>query len=169
MVGVAIVLVGVLTLTSAGLLRNQTIGGVPLWQVIDSLPSVATAVVPRQPMAFTGDHPINKLPARSQTLILADNSRLFYLHRPFFYSSAFDANLLGQLLRDHPGDPPAVTHALAQRGFTHVWIHGPELARLAGSYGFDESVTPEALAGLIRTGWRPVTPVEQGIGLYQLP
>lgn len=179
--GVCVILVATLVLVSAGLLRQQVIGQLPLWQVIDTLPLREEALDRSFDRAIVGDHPINKLPATSRTLLIADNSRLFYIHRQFVYHSAFDQSTLGDLIRQHPGDPMAVTQSLKAAGITHVWLHGPELNRLMGSYGFDKDVNPVTLQTLINTGWRPVAyrgrqqamqasqPLVAQVELYELP
>lgn len=178
--GLSVLMAGVLVMTSVGLLRQQVIGQLPLWQVVDGLPSQQQSLDPKFDSAIVGDHPINKLSAWSKTLLIADNSRLFYIQRPMVYHSAFDASMLGDLIRQHPSDPAAVTRELKAQGITHVWLHGPELGRLMTTYGFDAAITPESLTALIQTGWRVVPfagqqnsrgnePLVAKVVLYALP
>jgi 4-amino-4-deoxy-L-arabinose transferase-like glycosyltransferase len=119
------------------------------------------------------DHPVNKLPADSRTLLVADNSGLLYLRRPFVYASAFDEDPLGKVIRASGGgggsDPQAVNRALRAEGITHVWVHWSELARLRATYGHDRDVTVQTLENLIATGWRPVETVGHTATLYTLP
>jgi len=168
--GVAVGVTGVLTLTGAGLMQQQAVGQIPLWQVIDSLPALEQAMDPRRSLDTLGDHPLNKLPAGSRVLIVADNSSLFYIHQPMVYHSAFDASPLGQWMRQHPGDPAAVTRAMKQAGITHVWIHLGELNRLMSTYGFDPEVTPESLHTLMTQGqWRRLPMEGSTVLLMELP
>jgi hypothetical protein len=124
------------------------------------------------------DHPINRLPKDSKTLLVADNSGLLYLRRPIVYATAFDADPLGEMIRDAGeiggaggagGDPVKVNEALRRAGITHVWVHWSELARLHHTYGHDRDVTEQTLSRLIATGWRPVETVGRSATLYALP
>lgn len=115
------------------------------------------------------DHPINRLPENSRTLLIADNSGLLYLHRPFVYATAFDEDPLGRIIRASNGDPEKVNYELRAAGITHVWVHWSELNRLHNTYGHDRDVTPETLEKLIATGWKPVETVGRSATLYALP
>lgn len=115
------------------------------------------------------DHPINDLPPDTKTYLVADNMRLLYLRRPFVYHSAFDANPLGQMIRQARGDPCSVNAALQAAGFTHVWIGWSELDRLQQTYGFDPDVNVQTLRELINTGWTKVRSQQSVATLYALP
>lgn len=115
------------------------------------------------------DHPINRLPENSRTLLIADNSGLLYLHRPFVYATAFDEDQLGKMIRKAGGDPKKINHALRSAGITHIWVHWSELDRLHSTYGHDRDVTPETLEKLIATGWHPVETAGRAATLYALP
>jgi hypothetical protein len=128
----------------------------PLWLAIDA---------PVQ----NADYPINRLPADSKTLMVADNSGLLYLQRPIVYASAFDEAPLGKVIRAAGGDPDAVNVALLAEGVTHVWVHWAELHRLHSTYGHDPDVTVQKLETLIATGWLPVETVGRSATLFVLP
>ncbi len=115
------------------------------------------------------EHPINRLPENSKTLMIADNSGLLYLSRPIVYASAFDEAPLGKIMREEDGDPERVNRALRAAGITHVWVHWSELARLHRTYGHDRGVTIETLEALIATGWQPVEAAGRTATLYALP
>jgi len=129
---------------------------VPVWLAIDS------------PLN-NDDHPINRLPQDSKTLLVADNSGLLYLRRPFVYATAFDAAPLGEIIRAADRDPIKVNQALRGAGVTHVWVHWSELARLHNTYGHDDDVTETTLSRLIATGWEPVEAVGRSATLFALP
>ncbi|MEM6332521.1 MAG: hypothetical protein AAF823_04185 [Planctomycetota bacterium] len=131
-----------------------------------SLPlAVAIDAWPLTPQGLAPQHPVNALPSDTRTLVVADNSRLLYLTRPFAYATPFDPDPLGQTLRAHAHDPAAVTAALRDAGFTHVYLGWSELARLHRTYGYDPDTTQQNLATLIqRAAWQPLTRE-----LYALP
>lgn len=118
---------------------------------------------------LVGDHPINHLPANSKTYLVADNSSLFYIRRPFVYHTAFDASQLGQMMRDAQYKPASVNQLLKDAGITHVWVGWSELDRLHSTYGYDASVTERSLKRLIDSGWQPVRIQGQQYPLYKLP
>lgn len=115
------------------------------------------------------NHPINQLPDASKTLLVADNSGLFYLRRPIVYATAFDEAPLGRVIREAKGDPAVVNRTLRQAGVTHVWVHWSELARLHGTYGHDPDVTEQTLSQLVTTGWKEVKSEGRSATLYALP
>lgn len=118
------------------------------------------------------NHPINRLPENSRTLLVADNSGLLYLRRPFVYATAFDEDPLGKIIRESgaaDGDPRKVNRVLRAAGITHVWVHWSELNRLHNTYGHDRGVTAPTLEKLIATGWRPVETLGRSATLYALP
>ena len=115
------------------------------------------------------DHPINRLPENSKTLIVADDSSLLYLQRPFIYASAFDESPLGRYIRQADHDPQKVNQLLRQAGVTHVWVGWSELSRLHNTYGHDPDVTARSLQRLIATGWRPVESDNHNYTLFALP
>ena len=114
-------------------------------------------------------HPINRLPADSKTLLVADNSGLLYLNRPIVYATAFDEAPLGRIIRETDGEPDEVTARLRAAGVTHVWVHWAELYRLHRTYGHDADVTIERLQQLIESGWAPVEMLGRSATLYALP
>lgn len=110
--------------------------------------------------------PLAGLPEDGKTLVVADNMMLLYHPRPFAYASAFDRHPLTDIL-ETSDDPPAVTAALRDAGYTHVYIGWSELDRLHRTYGFDDAVTADRLQRIIReAGWRPLG--ETG-SLFRLP
>ncbi len=115
------------------------------------------------------NHPINRLPKDSKTLLVADNSGLLYLSRPIVYATAFDADPLGEMIRNSKDDPAAVNDSLREAGITHVWVHWSELDRLHNTYGHDRDVTETTLSRLIATGWEPVENAGRSATLYALP
>ncbi len=115
-----------------------------------------------------GTHPVNLLPPDTKTLILADNSALLYLDRPIVYSSAFDVNPLGEIVRATDGSVAAINAALRDRGITHVWVSGSEVARLRATYGFDATLTPELLKALVESWWPALDPRLQA-PLFRIP
>ncbi len=115
------------------------------------------------------DHPINRLPETSKTLMVADSSGLLYLDRPFVYASAFDEAPLGRFIREAEHDPQQVNQLLQAAGITHVWVHWAELDRLHSTYGHDSDVTAESLQSLINTGWHPVESLGLTATLFALP
>jgi len=143
-------------------------------QLIGQLPSGSEArafAATGQTTTVAGHHQLNHLTRPGdKTLIVADGFGLLWLRRGFAYQTPFDVNLLGELMREHNGDPRAVTQALYDRGFTHVWVHWSELDRLMASYGFDPAVTPPSLRGLAgQSDWQPVQQIGRSITLYRLP
>jgi 4-amino-4-deoxy-L-arabinose transferase-like glycosyltransferase len=128
----------------------------PIWSAIDA-------------PIDNADHPINRLPEKSRTLLVADNSGLLYLDRPFVYATAFDEDPLGRIIRATSGDPHKVNRALHAAGITHVWVHWAELDRLHNTYGHDRDVTPQTLEKLIATDWQPIESVGRSATLYVLP
>jgi hypothetical protein len=134
---------------------------VPISVVIDA-PIVTS---PGDPTA----HPINRLPAGSKTLLVADNSGLLYLTGPIVYATAFDEAPLGRVIRAAGGDPKQVASLLQDQGITHVWVHWAELYRLHRTYGHDADVTIEGVLKLVDSGWKPVETIERSATLYALP
>ena len=170
----AVLLTATFTALSFGVFYRQTFSKLAPWQIMDSLAPADSLDAHddegRGTSWGTGDHQINTLSKTSYTFLVADNARLIYIRRPFAYHSAFDANPLGDLIRRHRNDPAAVTAALRQAGFTHVWIHWEELERLRGTYGFDPDVTVDELNHLIATGWQTQWRHPSGaISLHRLP
>ncbi len=131
--------------------------------------------VPAPPVLLVGslasagftEHPINNLPPESRTYLIADNSRLLYLSRPFVYNSAFDRSRLGDWIREADGVLAGTHERLRAEGITHLWVHWGELDRLHSTYGFDGDVTASFLRRLT-SGW----PVVEDLGvatLYRVP
>ena len=156
-------LVVIFTLSSVVVMFRQTVGVTgPGGQRRHAAPALlidSLARPDRQRRGMVGHHIINRaLPrhADTRTYMVADNSQLLYIRRPFTYHSAFDESQLGRLMRKHDGDAEAVTAALRERGITHVWAHYSELRRLHNTYGYDESVTKKSIERLAEHGWRRV-------------
>jgi hypothetical protein len=161
----------ILWLSCAGIneFHQQTYQKLRTYQVIDSLSPVVRMEI--EPLSGMGNHIINReLSERTQTLMVADNARLLYIRRPVVYNSAFDINPLGELIRRVGDDPATVTAALREQGFTHIYVHFSEMARLHATYGFDPDVTYERIVELSQAGWRPVWADDRGISvLFALP
>ena len=66
-------------------------------------------------------------------------------------------------------DPHAVTQALVDAGYTHVWINFGELDRLRATYGYDGMLTREFFERLINADWRLVAAPHPSTQLYELP
>jgi hypothetical protein len=173
----ASVLAITMTLNSFDLLIHQTIPeydsqGRPMLRppgdLVDTIPRRAD--LPTQPGQFEfGDHPLNFLPPHSVTYLIGDNGSLLYIRRPVVYSSAFDASLLGELIRRHGGDVRQVTLSLRRAGITHVWANLADLQRLHQTYGYDPQVTPQNLAGLTTAGWQRIRLPSRHTVLLRLP
>ncbi|MBI1337797.1 MAG: hypothetical protein GC164_12665 [Phycisphaera sp.] len=161
----------VLPVTAIGLLALLTVSGlVTLWS------QGPTVYDPRQrtPVHFgtwqligaldaVRDHPVNQLPIDSKTLLVADVSSLLYLDRPVVYHSAFDRDVLGDILRDTHNDPSRATQQLVSTGITHVWVGWSELSRLHETYGYDKAVTTASLVQLAREArWQVVSESPSG-------
>ncbi len=131
----------------------------PLWAVVDALPERfgGSGLLPGSPL--------DALPPGSRTLVVADNSRLFYIAGDFGYASAFDRSPLTPLLDTADARPPAAR--LRTAGYTHLFVGYGELERLHATYGFDEAVTADRLQHLTR-GW-PVVYAAGPAVLYRVP
>lgn len=126
----------------------------PVWQLVDALPpaEMLSRLAPNS--VLVGDHPVNHLPPGSRTLFIADASRMLYVRGPHVYSSAFDSNELGDIVRAVGDDPQTMLRELQRRGFTHLWVHWSELRRLIATYGYDPDVTIERITALRAAGLR---------------
>lgn len=147
---------------------SQTLLRLPPWQVADTLPTIRQLDQLRFGDALVGDHPINHLPHDSRTLLVGDASRLLYIRRPIAYASAFDTNQVVPLLRRVGDDPAALTLALKQAGFTHVWIHWSEIGRIHATLGLDAPLSPAPLRSIAQ-GWTPTPGLPDSVSLYALP
>ncbi len=169
MVGSAmVVMVGLISYTTmVGQTRTVTDPqtGEPLPVPISVAINAPIVTSPGDPTA----HPINRLPAGSKTLLVADNSGLLYLTRPFVYATAFDEAPLGRVIRASGGDPKQVASLLRSKGITHVWVHWAELYRLHRTYGHDVDVTIQGVLKLVDSGWKPIETVGRSATLYALP
>lgn len=165
-----LLMLGLMTATSYGLLFSQTVRGVavdtgervpmPVWFLSDAF---ATRDHPFHPSS----HPINRLPGDATVLLVADTSRLFYLQPNLVYASAFDASPLGPVLDEAQGDADRAGTLVRDLGVTHLWVGWSELRRLHGTYGHDERVTEAAVAALVRD-W-PVVEDLGGSTLFAVP
>ena len=84
------------------------------------------------------------------------------------YNTVFDHNLLGDALRD--GGPAGAVAMLRRRGIRFILIQWPEVERLRRTYGYDEAITPDAVAGLKAAGLAEI-PLQgaDGMTLLQVP
>ena len=164
-------LVVTLALTARATLRQQT---APLFDpdhpAAPATPAPVWAVVDALPERFGGSglipgSPLNALPPGSRTLVVADNSQLFYTAGDFRYASAFDRSPLTPLL--DTADPRPLAARLRAAGYTHLFVGYSELERLHATYGFDEAVTPDRLQHLTR-GW-PIVYAAGPAVLYRVP
>ena len=134
------------------------------WQLIDSLVD-RSDVTANQPGRFAGTHRLNQvLPAEgTRVLMSCDAMNVLYIRRPFIYSTAFDADPLGQIIRQQNGDPLRITLALSQAGYTHLWFNRGEFERLsaAGNYGVDPGLTLAKIDELLNL-WFPQPPLPPG-------
>ena len=143
-------LVGALAITSLSVMWGQT-----QWLTLDGERVRAAPLTLVDALPLIEQTPLDDLPMGSHVYLVADSSSLLYIDPPITYHSAFDRNPLGDVVRQHEGDPAAITEALRQRGITHVWVHWSELDRLHRTYGFDEAVTETTMRQLGAT-WRVV-------------
>jgi len=153
-VGCAIV-AGIMTISSYNLFYSQKVGGkgnLATWMVVDSLPEPSRFKTLRLGDVLAGDHAINYLPQNSKTLLIADASRMLYIRNEVVYNSAFDRNVLGDVVRAVGDDPNNVLSELKNRGITHIWLHFSEFNRLTATYGYDPDVTDQLLKQLLATG-----------------
>lgn len=152
------VCVPLVTILSFTIFFDQTPRALPPWMLADSLPESA------QP-----DHPINRLPPASKTLLVGDVTRVLYLRQPFVYASAYDTNPLAQIIQQTGADTASITQSLRKAGVTHVWIGWGELSRLRATIGVDPQLTPELLQNLAAS-WRVEYDSDRGDAtLYALP
>jgi len=140
-----------------------------VWQTVDSMGRYSPEEGGR--LVLAGDHPVlNHLGSRGRLMLVADASSLLYIDSPFTYATAWDRSPLGDLIREHDGDPIAITRALKEAGYTHVWIHWSELARLRERYGYDDAVTFETLRRLTEeAAWMAVDGLQGRAAVYRLP
>lgn len=164
----AVLTAAIVTASSFSIFYSQTIAALPPWQVTDSLPSPEQLDQMTLGTALVGDHPINRLPTGTRTLLVADVSPLLYLRRPVDYATAFDTNPLTAIIQRVGDDPAAVTLALKDAGFTHVWVHWGEVARLQATIGLDDALAPERLRRLTEH-WTAEPGLPDAVGLYALP
>ena len=139
----------------------------PPYLLVDSLTDPADPTT-NQPGRPFGQHPINLLPPKSRVLMVADAGNLLYIQRAVTYNTAFDNTLLGEIIDTHDGNPNAAIIDLLTRGYTHVWVHDGEIARLSASYGFDTRITRPFLDALAARCQRIPTG-DGGVRLLQLP
>ncbi|MCX5661600.1 MAG: hypothetical protein NTW19_18135 [Planctomycetota bacterium] len=163
-----VALVAACAFNNLQILGAQTIADLKVWQLTGSLLMPDQLDRAGDDMSFIGNSPISQLPPDSLTYSLADCSRLLFIRRRVLYETAFDRCLLGDLSREHHGDPLAVTAALRARGVTHLWVAWFELDRLHQTYGFDPDVTTRSVAELTK-GWRVVTQGDNFYTLFALP
>ncbi|MEX1088054.1 MAG: hypothetical protein WEC36_02425 [Phycisphaeraceae bacterium] len=169
----AVAILSAMTLNTYDVFFHQTpvVAGIPgrlmPYQLVDSLPTQPDATLVRQNGSTIGDHIINYLPANRRTLLIAE-SRVLYIRAPIVYHSAFDADLLGELINRHHGDPAAVTAGLRRAGITHVWIDWSELTRLRETYGYALDAPLDRLRGVAQRHWTTVADYGRAT-LYALP
>lgn len=163
-----VALVGAMTAQSLELLGKQTLLDLPVWTLAGAMPMPEQLDRLGPDANVLGNHPLNHLPPDSLTYSLADNARLLLIRRRLLYETAFDRCLLGDLMRQHRGNPAAITTALRARGVTHVWVCWAEIHRLQSTYGFDPDVTNPAVDQLAKH-WRVVLDGPPNFTLYALP
>lgn len=88
------------------------------------------------------------LGAEDRVLIVGD-AAVFDYEVPLAYSTTFDRSPLIEIVARPEAEWRA---ALAARGFTHLLVHWGEIQRLRSTYGFDERITPELIARMLRAG-----------------
>ncbi|QQE11764.1 hypothetical protein JD969_20165 [Planctomycetota bacterium] len=118
------------------------------------------------------NHPLNNLPTDAHVLLIADNASLLYIKPEFTYNTAFDANPLGNIIRQYPNNATQVTKALKNIGITHVYVHHSEMKRLQETYGFDPAVSEQSIQQIAKLAhWKRIpTPNHSNVyTLYKLP
>ncbi len=99
---------------------------------------------------------INRLPDEALVLFVGE-TRTFYCERRALAASVFDRHPIERILEAGPPGEPArrVRDGLRALGVTHIYVNWPELARLAGSYGYRYQGEP-----------RPGVPLEAYVNLF---
>ncbi|WP_164101095.1 hypothetical protein [Candidatus Laterigemmans baculatus] len=88
------------------------------------------------------------LGAEDRILIVGD-AAVFDYEVPLSYSTTFDRSPLAEVIERPESEWSA---ALAEQGHTHLLVHWGEIQRLRSTYGFDERITPELVARMLRAG-----------------
>jgi hypothetical protein len=90
-------------------------------------------------------------PADARLLMVGD-AKAYYFRRRVDYSVVFNRNPFADAVRA-AGSDEGVIRWLAERGYTHVFVHWGEIQRLRSSrYGFDEAISPALFEGLEAAG-----------------
>jgi 4-amino-4-deoxy-L-arabinose transferase-like glycosyltransferase len=92
-------------------------------------------------------------PVEGKILMVSD-ARALFLEGTIVYSSTFDINPLGEKLREL--GPEKTAQWLRDQNFNYITINWGEVRRLRSTYGFDESITREAIDALIAAGLKPI-------------
>ncbi len=85
----------------------------------------------------------------AKVLLIGAATPLFW-EGDIHYNTVFDRNPLADALR--AGGPDAAAQWLRAEHFGFVVVNWLEINRLRATYGYDESITPAAIDGLIRPG-----------------
>lgn len=100
-------------------------------------------------------------------ILLVGNSAPLFFQGDIVYNTVFDDNLLGDALRR--GGPHAAADWLKQEHIRYIVIDWQEIRRLRSTYGFDDAITPPAIAGLLGYGVTPVGATQsEGITLLRV-
>lgn len=137
------------------------------WQIVDALPTPAEARRMPSGAALVGDHPLNHLPASSRTCVVGE-AAVLYMDGRFDYASAWDIGPLGGRLRAAGGGARAVTRALRDMGYTHLWVSWSELSRIHRTVGTHDGVDEHLLRAIAREAWHPLVDLGHAT-LFELP
>jgi hypothetical protein len=105
-----------------------------------------------------------QLPVDSRLLVVGD-AAVFDYERPLAYSTTFDTSPLVRLTE---GPPSQWRRAFAEAGYTHLVMHWGEIARLRGSYGFDERIDRGLIDRMVAAGVLTAPPVVLSDGAVEI-
>ncbi len=107
-------------------------------ETLQGMPAEALAVAP---MLRAGQTPVPD----DARFLLVGKADAFYFPPGSVYATAFDANLLAEMMRSglHGSEALAKLRAM---GVTHIWVDWAEIWRLAGTYGYAPIIADELLA-----------------------
>ena len=94
-----------------------------------------------------------EIAARSDAKVLVvGDARAFYVQRRADYCVVFNRSPFIEVVET--ADVEKVMQWLRDRGYTHVLVHWNEVDRLARTYGFSSTITPELFDRLAHAGLR---------------
>jgi len=100
---------------------------------------------------------VNRVADDGMGIYLVGDATAAYVRSPVMYNTTYDAWLIGELMREHPGDPGAWERGLKERGIGWVVINLSELDRLGESGWGDPDVTADTVIEWVGSLGEPVT------------